>query len=306
VGFRLKCDETVSSEIQRIVLRQLEVATSELTSIGDPESDEAIHDARRRIKKIRAVIRLVRPVLDNSSRPVESDLRRVNRMLAPVADGQGVIATLDELARRYSKVLPRKTVATLRSDLIARERRIDSAAEAAHVLQRATATLRAERRRVKRWRLKVDGFRAIAPGLKESVRRARNAMLAAWIHPSAAQFHAWRRHVKEHWFHVRLLEGRCGDHLMRDQRRLEALDGVLGEYHNLVLLRDVLLTDSSLSRKQFRECLQVIVRYQRTLRLHAQLLGARIYCEKPRRFVRRVRRLWRSTIPDDAAPGRAR
>src|SRR5262249_4603896 len=96
------------------------------------------------------------------------------------------------------------------------------------------------------------------------------------------------------WFHVRLLEGRCGNHLVVVQRRLEALDGVLGEYHNLVLLREVLAGDSGLSREEAARCLRVVRRYQRALRQPAQMLGRRIYMEKPRRFVRRVKRLWRT------------
>jgi hypothetical protein len=149
--------------------------------------------------------------------------------------------------------------------------------------------------RVKHWHLKAEGFGAVAAGLKESVRRARGAMIDAWLHPTAARHHAWRHHVKNHWFHVRLLEARCGNHLLAYQRRLEALDGVLGEYHNLVMLREVLVTDSALSRHETARCLKVVARYQRALRRHAQVLGARIYSEKPRRFVRRVKRLWHST-----------
>jgi CHAD domain-containing protein len=303
VGFRLKCDQTVSSEIRRIVLRQLEVATSELTSVGDPESDEAIHDARKRVKKIRAVIRLVRPVLDKSSRADDSELRRVHRMLAPVADGHGVVEMLDALARRYKKSLPRKTVASMHANLVAREKRIGSETAAAHVLERASRVLRVERRHVMQWRLKKDGFKAVEDGLEESVRRSRKAMLMVWRHPTAHHYHTWRRYVKAHWFHVRLLEGRCGNHLMRYQRQLEALDGVLGEYHNLILLRDLMVADGSLSRQEIAKCLRVIARYERRLRLHAHVLGARVYTEKPRGFVQRVKRLWRTTRQPRSATG---
>src|SRR5262245_48931047 len=125
MGFRLKSGQAISDEVRRIVLRQLDMAVSELKRIGDPESDEAIHDARRRVKKIRAVIRLVGPVLDKTYRAVDSELGDVSRLLAPVADGQGVIDTLNQLAHRYRKALPRKTVASIRADLIERERRID-------------------------------------------------------------------------------------------------------------------------------------------------------------------------------------
>ena len=292
MGFRLKAGEEVSTEIRRIVLRQLDRATSELTAIGDPESDEAIHDARRRVKKIRAIIRLVRPVLQCDG--IDPHMRRVSKMLAPVADGQGVIDTLNQLIRRYRRQLPRKTAVALQSDLIARGRQIDSDAAKRNVLQLARKTLRAERDVVKRWKLRADGFRALAPGLKASVRRARVAMAQAWLHPTARRHHSWRRHVKNHWFHVRLLSERCGHRLGTYQRQLEALDGVLGEYHNLVLLHHVLVSDLNLSPDEIARCVRIVERYQHELRRNAQVLGSRIYSEKPRQFVQRVKTLWDS------------
>jgi CHAD domain-containing protein len=307
VGFRLKSGQAISSEVRRIVLKQLDLATSELKKIGDPESDEAIHDARRRVKKVRAVIRLVRPVLDKEYRVgLDPDLRRVSRMLAPVADGQGVIDTLNQLARRYRRTLPRNAVAALRADLIERERRIDAKAASKHVLQKATRALRAQRQQIKDWQLKEEGFEAIAPGLKESIRRARDAMTLAWARPTARHFHEWRRYVKDNWFHVRLLEAHCGNHLVPIQRRLEALDGLLGEYHNLVLLREVLVEDNTLSPIDRGHCLRVVAKYQQALRQHAQILGIRTYSEKPRRFVQRVRRLWQTgkAAESGAAAGR--
>jgi len=301
MAFRLKPDRSVSSEIRRIVLRQLETAISELKTVGDPESDEAIHDARRRVKKIRSVIRLVRPVLEQSSAAVDKDLRDISHLLAPVADGQGVIATLDQIDRRYHGLLPKQVVASIRAGLVDRGARADRQAWTEQVLETAAAALRAERRHVKEWRLRADGFRAIAPGLEQSVRRARNAMMKAWARPTAAHYHAWRRHVKDHWFHLRLLEGPCANRLAPDQRRLEALDGMLGEYHNLVLLRHVLATESRVSRAQTIQCLRIVSSYQRVLRQHAQSLGARMYAEKPRRFVRRVKQLWGPATPAAAA-----
>jgi hypothetical protein len=119
-------------------------------------------------------------------------------------------------------------------------------------------------------------------------------MAVAWAHPTPRHFHSWRRYVKDHWFHVRLLEAHCGNHLVPVQRRLEALDGMLGEYHNLVLLREVLLDDSALAPLDRSYCLRVVARYQRALRQQAQILGVRTYSEKPRRFVRRVKRLWQT------------
>lgn len=295
MAFRLKRGVPISGEVRRIVLRQLEIAISELHTVGDPESDEAVHDARRRVKKIRAIIRLVRPVLDKTYRAVDRDLKEVSRMLAPVADGQGVIETLNAIAHRYHRTLPPSTIEAARAGLVRRSQQTDEQARAQGIVHIAADTLRSEQARITQWRVAADGFRAISPGLHESYRRARHMMIAAWSRPTPAHYHRWRRFVKDHWFHIRLLEGRCGDDLMSYQRRLEALDGVLGEYHNVILLREVLITDRFVSRGETARCLRVVAQYQRVLRRHAESLGLRIYSERPRRFVRRVRALWRNT-----------
>jgi CHAD domain-containing protein len=299
VAFRLKQDAPIAAEVRRIVLRQLELAISELHSVGDPQSDEAVHDARRRVKKIRAIIRLVRPVLAGGGRSVDRDLSRVSRLLAPVADGQGVVETLEELAHRYAKTLPKPTLEAARVGVIRNSARADHHAEARGVMKIAAGTLRHERKRIKHWRIDVRGFKAIGPGLEESYKRARRMMLHAWSKPRPSRFHSWRRCVKDHWFHVRLLEGRCGNHLLAHQRRIEALDGILGEYHNVILLRDVLVKDTALTRDEVARCLRVVARYQRVLRRHAEMLGVRVFIERPRRFVRRVHRLWRETSAHD-------
>ena len=298
MAFSLSPDKRVSSEIRRIMLHQLEAATTELTSIGDPESDDAIHDARRRVKKVRAVIRLIRPDLDKAFRAVDKDLHDVNRLLAPIADGQGVIATLDELARRHHKQLPTRVVASIRAGLIQLGAQTDRQASKDHVLQTSVATLRDERRRVKHWQLRTDGFRTLAPGLEANFRQAREAMLAAQSRPTISRYLKWRGLVKNHWFHVRLLESHCGHRLAADERRLEALDGVLGEYHNLALLREVLVHHGYVSHAETVRCLRAISGYQRLLRQHAHPLGATIYRETPRDFVRRVKHLWKESPPN--------
>ena len=303
MSLRLRRDAPIASEVRRLVLQQLEAAISELRAVGDPSSDEAIHDARRRVKKIRAVIRLVRPALDKTSRAIDRDLKEVSRMLAPVADGQGIIETLDQIAHRYRKLLPTRAVRSIRAGLRERSTRIDREANARGIIRMAAATLREERRRVRCWAIHGDGFGSIAPGLEESYRRARKGMILAWSKPKGHHYHAWRRYVKDHWFHVRLVEENCGNQLLPYQRRLEALDGVLGEDHNLVILRKVLGVDGYASRRETARCLRVFSRYQRLLRHHAETLGVRLYGEKPCHYVRRVKRLWIGAAPAHRARG---
>jgi hypothetical protein len=264
-------------------------------AIGTPKSDEAIHEARRHVKKVRALIRLVQPSLGDFYRPSNTRLRVVHRLLAPVADAEAVVGTLARLDRRFRRELPRRSIRSIREGLKERWSRVDRQAKADHVLQTCIRLLRTEQEEVRQWRLGDSGFRAVAPGLKRSVRRARRSMAVARAHPTPEHYHTWRQRVKDHWFQVRLLEGRCDDRLLGYERRLEALDGYLGEYHNCVLLETILVTEAVLPPGDAARVLQLLRRYQRNLRQNAQSRGAHIYRETPRQFVKRVKRAWRST-----------
>lgn len=306
MAFRLKPDEPISKEVKRIVRKQLELATAELTGSGGPEGNEAIHEARRRVKKIRAVLRLVQPVLRTAAHGTDRRLRKINRLLAPVADGHGIVQALDQLGAKYHDALPEQTVATLRAGLIEHGARTERKFKTDRVRQRVTEALHLERTRVDKWQLTKTGFRAIAHGLHNSYRRARKAMALAMAHPTAENYHLWRRRVKELWFHVRLLDGRCGRKMAAYMRRLDALDGCLGEYHNFALLRSIIAADTFVARVETAHRLRIVERYQADLRHTARLLGRRIYAEPPDRFLRRVRGLWLvATVTRRGRPARA-
>ena len=55
--YRLKANESVSKGIKRIVNEQIEKAVDELAATEELGVDEAVHKARQRLKKIRAVVR---------------------------------------------------------------------------------------------------------------------------------------------------------------------------------------------------------------------------------------------------------
>lgn len=292
MGYRLHPGRPIQDEVRRIAAGQLEQAIGGLRTVGDTEGDEAVHATRRHIKKIRALTRLVRPALGKRYGAVNQRLRTVNRLLAPIADGQAVVDTLSQIAERYGDQLPAEVHAEVRATLLRRESIADEQAVLDHTLETAAALLRAERDGVSRWKLNETGFRAIAPGLERSVRAGRDAMARAFSGSRSATYHSWRQRVKDQWLHIRLLDARCGGSLALDERRLEELDGCLGEYHNCAILRDVLTSDSSLAREDAAVCLRLLRRYERELRTKARALGAQVHAETPRQFVKRVRRLW--------------
>jgi hypothetical protein len=293
----------LSAELRRIAGKQLTLAIRELRSVGDPQRDDAVHEARRHVKKTRALLRLLQSALGDSFRASNRRLRLASRLLAPIADGEAVVDTVDRIGARYRRGVPRATVAALRSALLEREARIDRKATRDRSLKRAADLLRAERRHIAGATLNARGFDAIAPGLERSVRRLRHTAARAHGEPSADAYHRWRRRAKDVWLQARLLEGRCARTLLADEKRLDALDGCLGEHHNVVLLERILIAEPLLSRRRTAQWLRILRRYRATLRRRAAALARTVDEEKPRAFVRRVRRLWRKA---KQTPGAAR
>lgn len=291
MAYRFKPGRSLTTEIRRIADKQLRLAIRQLRTIGNPRADEIVHEARRHVKKVRALVRLMRPALGDAYDGSNRRLRVAGRLLAPVADGEAVVDTLNRVAKAYPAV-PHRTVATVRSALLDREARIDRKARLDRVLPRAAAVLQSERQRIAGWPLGARGCDAVAPGLKRSVRRFRRAAARAAAEPTAEHYHVWRRRTKDLWLQVRLLEGRCANKLRGDERRLDALDGCLGEHHNVVLLERILMSEPVVSRRETARCLHTLRRYQVDLRRRAARLGGALTDETPRQFVRRVKRLW--------------
>jgi CHAD domain-containing protein len=293
VAYRFKVGQAVDDEVRRIADKQLTLAMAHLGAIGDLKKDAALHQARRHVKKVRALLRLVRPALGTSYRKSNMTLRRVNRLLSPIADGEAVLGTLARLEQRSAADLS-TAVSALRDALLARRVAIDRRAKAHRVLQLCSSALHAELSRVSEWRLTRRGRHAVTAGLRKTVRAARRAMARTKLHPTAGNYHRWRRRVKDHWFQLRLLERRCGGELLTRQRRLETLDGHLGEYHNCALLQSVLAKEQTLGRLETAQLLRALRRYEAELRGEAARVAAEVYDERPRQLLRVVERAWRS------------
>jgi hypothetical protein len=295
MGYRLEPGQPVADEVRRVAAHQLGLAIARLTAAGDDTHDDSVHIARRHIKKVRALIRLVRPAPRRRYRAVDRRLRNVNRMLAPIADAQATVAMLARVAWRDGGELPADVVERLRASVVRRESMAYEDAALTDVFEMVAALLRAERDAISEWRVRRTGFHAVAGGLERTARASRRAMVKALASSRVEDYREWRQRVKAHWLQVRLLTGRCGDGLALDERRLEALDGYLGDCRNCAILCEILTTDSLLDRPYAALGLRAVRRYERRLRRCARRLGIAIYNETPRDFVTRVERLWNST-----------
>jgi hypothetical protein len=283
MAFALERDRRVGPGIKKVIRKQISNA---LSALADTVPDEtAIHDARKSVKKARAIFRL----LSSSDRRLGTRRRQLGeaaRGLSALRDADVLAHTLGTLHARYPRVTTARVVRAI-------ERRLRDRPQA--VRQRAPLVA-AAREALERTRRKAPGLvqraarpRAIREGIRLGYERTRDVFRSLTATSGASELHRWRRRVKEHWYHVRLLEDRHPA-LRKRSRELHALEEALGQDHDLELLRRALL---ELRPPEADGVAAVVLgcidQAQARLRRSALPLGRRLFDLKPKHLERLVR-----------------
>lgn len=292
MAYRLKRGEPVPEGIRRIVQEEIDWASEQLSS--GKKRDEAVHESRKSLKKIRGALRLVEPELGRVYRTENGRMRDLGRRLSEIRDATAILEVFDGLLEKYKGALQRDAFLSIRRGLETRKRETEQALHIDKVVERALTTLRSLGKRAKNWPLKNDGFQAIAPGLENRYRRGRSSMGIARNDATPENYHEWRKRVKDHWYHVRLLESLWTDVMQAHESSLKNLETWLGDDHNLVVLRSKLEENPGQygEEKDVQLFLALADQHQRELRQNAMSLGQRVYEQKPRQLTRDWSKLW--------------
>ena len=306
MAYRLQRGESVPEGLRRIAQEQLTSAAGLLRQATARTRDDAIHEARKSVKKVRAILRLMRVELGRAY-PVENRrLRDLALRLSVYRDAAVMIETLDQLGEHYKEQSAGRALAAIRRGLVEDQRRLQSGSRMAAAMRRAADALTAAAAGVSRWRLVMDGPVALAPGMETAYRRGQKAMAAARRHTRAEHCHEWRKRVKDHWYHLRLLEERWDAAARAREKSLKELETWLGEHHNLEVLSARLGAErlGAAKAEELRFCRGLVRDWQRELRSRALKLGQRLYREQPELFRRRLVRLYRpggGAVPQPAS-----
>jgi CHAD domain-containing protein len=266
--------------------------------IVDKELDrhDAVHQVRKRCKKLRGLIRLVRPEFDDY-RQENAFFRDAARQLAYVRDAQSIIECFDGLVDHFGDQIDRTTFASIREYLADRRRRIaDDQVGLNERLDEFLAKMQEARKRVNDWKVHGNGFSAVEGGLRKTYGRGRKALRNAYDDPSTENFHEWRKRVKYHWYHTRLLRRIWGDMMGVHRNAAKELSDLLGDDHNLAIFRDTLLAESDTfgSETDVRAFIESIDRRRAELQAAAHPLGERLFAEKPNRLAGRFHKYWKT------------
>jgi CHAD domain-containing protein len=293
MAYRLERTESVVSGLKRVVRDEIDSANSHLAGDKKVTRDEAIHEARKSIKKVRALLCLMQAELGATYARENNRLRDIAHKLSEFRDAFAIIATFDDLKKKYKTEIG-TGLKTVRAGLAKKRNAAGKAEDVDIVLQAASTALAKAAKRVKAWPLETDGYSAIGPGLEDIYRAGRKALSRVHKDPHADNFHDLRKRVKDHWYHVRLLENIWTDMMNAYEKSLKDLETWLGNDHNLSVLRERIVAEPGFygKPKDIDLILDLIDKYQKELRDKSLALADRVYEEKPRELTRRMNHLW--------------
>lgn len=266
--------------MRRVAAEELRAAVKNLARPAKGR-DDGVHEARKSLKKVRALLRLVGPAMGGRWREEVRSLRDSARRISGLRDAAVAVETLDALVARNPGAADRG-IASFRTTLLAGKQ----AADLEDVLSGVRAEITAAANRVAQWQADEEGVAALRPGLERAYRRGRRALKAARGRFAGEFGHRLRMRVKDLWYGVRLLDGvwlRSGEL----GQQLKELEDALGEDHNLAMLMERLPVAARRPR-WVAKLAGWIEAWRAELCARAEAISDDIFREKTREFVARV------------------
>jgi hypothetical protein len=291
MAFRFRLDEPIEKGFRRIGMEQIERARRQLRANADPATE--IHEARKCMKRIRALLRLGRDSLGDAVFHAENaHFRTIAGTLSSARDSHVIVATIVKLEAEPRSQAASQALAHLKEIVLA-----ESSETSAHAaLERAEAEAGLERalQRFRRLRFAPDTFATLEQGLVHNCRKAQARRDVAYAERSDEAFHNWRKRVQTHWRHMALLSRAWPALFEAEIDAARRLSQMLGDDHDLALLRIRLATlaPDTFPAAAAEQIEGLIVARQAALRRAAKPQSDVIFAERPKAHGRRISGIW--------------
>ena len=289
MAYRLLGNETTGEFLKRVASEQVAKAMEDIEG-ADDDLHEAVHEFRKRCKKIRGLLRLVRPGFPDYAAE-NAWFRDLAGELSALRDATSMQESVASLVEHYADDLDEGAFAGIDDWLGERRETMTEEREARDKVDGIRAELPEALGRIEGWRLDAAGPDALEAGLAKTYRRARRAMAVAADDGTSRDFHEWRKRVKYHRYHLRLLTPVWPKVTKARYRETKHLSDLLGDDHDLAVLRATLEEEGGGAADERAALVALSRRRSAELRAEAWSLGRRLFVEKPVRYAARVRSL---------------
>lgn len=288
---------SLKKEVARLGRASLAVAQKSLRCEGDG-LHEGIHDARKRFKRLRGLLRLMQAA-DKKRCSAENDrLRTMAQSLAVARDAAARVETLDRLLVRFPEADARAPLMRIRGNLAARRDRITGAeSDLSQKIETVIAGCEASAAVLSA--LDIPSGRKAAAwllshGFARNYAKAREALTAATEDGGEEPWHTLRKRIRDQWSHSIFLTGTWPSAFNARVTVLKSLIDLLGNDRDLIVLSHMAASEpgevgEAADLAILDKCLKT-----RSAELHTAIrkTAAGLLEEEPELVERRIRQLW--------------
>jgi len=298
--FKLDSQGDLRKQLRKAASGQLDKALKALRprSHTARAKDASVHTSRKRLKEVRALLRLVRDGIGEKQFNRENKtLRDAARPLSEVRDATALIEALQSLQKRYAGTVNTSTFKSARKALGQRRTRIRRhILLTGKVLTKTAFVVEKARNRAEQWNLKVGPWKVLQSGLHRSYKQGYKAMTDASKEASDEHLHEWRKRVKDLRYQLELLEPLWPEVMGVTAKQAKTLTELLGDDHDLAVLRGLLENELKETLKdEAVKILQGLIDSRRADLQHSALsLSEKLFAESPEQFVERIKTYWKA------------
>jgi len=272
------------SKVRGKLIQEVEEALETLRS----HEEEAVrfHGARKKIKAIRAHLRLLRTELGEDRYEFENQfLRDTGRLLSSRRDALVIGQTCDALVEQ-TPGLREPDLTKIREAVAAYQHRLVGKLAASRLSDEAARRLQTAVHRWQNLDSAIHDKKAVKKGLKKTYRAGEKRREVTMREPRPENFHEWRKAVKYLRHQVELLEENRGK--ARLAARLKKLGDLLGEDHDYFVVEAILKSPSLRANPGARKLRRKIASLQSNLREQSLELGETLYRRPAEKFYEAV------------------
>jgi len=285
MGYHIEKGESLATAFGRIAAEEIDLAIAQSRRL---HRGEAVHNARKALKRLRALLRSLRVAFPKKLFRAENrHIAATCRRISPLRDVHVQLRTLGKL----------KAAASPAGDHIRRQllRQQSSFIRRIPALRKTVrALLEVSRQSLASWPLRKATAEDLASGLKRIYKQGREAFKTARKSPTPGHLHAWRKKTKSLGYGLEMIKNLGSGELSKMIRCSDILTEALGDDQDLFMVLRALDKEhrsnpaSDFDRLANRISLKRAKRQKRAFKL-----GEKVYGEKPGGFEKRLDRYLR-------------
>jgi CHAD domain-containing protein len=271
----LRRDETTGGGLTRVARETIDLAIAHLT-----DSRPDVHEARKRLKETRAVLRLGRFTLEGDFASLNVRFRDAARQLAATREADALLEIVEALRPFARDPLEKRALTRVRRILSEDREQVPEPDRLAIAAQLAIA----------RDELSfAEG--SFGRGLRRTYRDGRRWLRAARKERTPESIHEWRKRVKDLWYHAQILAPVWPELMSAHTALLRDLSRLLGDHHDVCALAAVVRRFGPKTSERIAALTE-----RRRLEIETAIFekGAFVYADPPRAWSDRMVRYWRA------------